>query len=36
MAQWLEQLIADQHVPGSILGGDHGSKLIGIFSGKTL
>ena len=36
IAQWLEQVSADQQVPGSIPGGDHGSILIGIFSGTPL
>ena len=36
IAKWLEQLTADQQVPGSIPGGDIGSILIGIFSGTTL
>ena len=35
IAQWLEQLTADQQVPGSIPGGDIGSILIGMFSGTT-
>ena len=33
IAQWLEQLTADQQVPGSIPGGDIGSIFIGMFSG---
>ena len=36
IAQWLERMTADQQVPGSIPGGDHGSTLIGIFSGTIL